>query len=161
MLSSLRRRMRVQALRLAACLSLILLAFSVSSAEVYRYVDSEGNVVYSDRPQNNGAEVVELNVVTPRPANVAPTSAGPPTPATDEEAAGEDPSEDEAAAAVAAQREEDRARNCEIARERNERYQTARRLYRELPDGEREYLDDDEIDAAKARALTDVDEWCN
>jgi FMN-dependent NADH-azoreductase len=66
MLSSLRRRMRVQALRLAACLSLILLAFSVSSAEVYRYVDSEGNVVYSDRPQNNGAEVVELNVVTQR-----------------------------------------------------------------------------------------------
>lgn len=54
-----------------------------------------------------------------------------------------------------------RAENCAKARQQNETYSTARRLYRELEDGEREYLDDAELDAERAEAKQLVDNWCD
>jgi hypothetical protein len=61
----------------------------------------------------------------------------------------------------AARKAERRAENCAIARGRVERYSISHRLYRSLPDGEREYLSDAEIDEARARAEADTKEWCD
>jgi hypothetical protein len=38
---------------------------------------------------------------------------------------------------------------------------TSRRLYREDGNGERVYLDDSQIDEARAKAQSDVEEYCN
>lgn len=139
-------------------------AWSIAgAADVYRSIDSQGNVVYSDRPTDNGAEIVTINVDqiarSQPPATVRQPVAGDSEPASDSDAG---PLSDEIAGqASAALSAEQRARNCEIARERNARYEISRRLYRELPNGEREYLDDAEIDAAKAQAAADVGEWCD
>jgi len=54
-----------------------------------------------------------------------------------------------------------RAANCKTAQERVNAYNTAHRLYRELGDGEREYLDDDQTDSARADAHNLVNEWCD
>jgi hypothetical protein len=54
-----------------------------------------------------------------------------------------------------------RTENCAKARQQNETYSTARRLYRELEDGEREYLDDAELDAERAEAEQLVNDWCD
>jgi hypothetical protein len=54
----------------------------------------------------------------------------------------------------------ERARNCALAQERAERYRISRRLYRSLPNGEREYLSDAELDEARAKAEADVGNWC-
>ena len=54
-----------------------------------------------------------------------------------------------------------RAENCEIARDRAQRFAVSHRIYRTLPDGEREYLSSEEIDEARARADADVQEWCD
>ena len=53
-----------------------------------------------------------------------------------------------------------RATNCDQARGRVAAYNTAHRLYRPMPNGEREYLSDDELDAERIRAKQSVDEWC-
>lgn len=54
-----------------------------------------------------------------------------------------------------------RAANCKTAQDRLNAYNTAHRLYRELGDGEREYLDDNQTDAARADAHNLVNEWCD
>ncbi len=54
-----------------------------------------------------------------------------------------------------------RVENCEKARIRLEKYNTARRLYRPLDNGEREYLTDQELDSERAGAQKLVNEWYN
>jgi hypothetical protein len=60
-----------------------------------------------------------------------------------------------------AERAAERAKNCQTARERQEKDAISHRLYRELPNGERAYLNDAEIDEAKAKAAEDVKTWCD
>ena len=56
---------------------------------------------------------------------------------------------------------EERAANCEIARERAQGYAEAHRMFREQEDGERIYLSAEEIDETRAAAEADVAEWCD
>ena len=139
----------------------LLVATQVSAATVYRTVDKDGNVQYSDRPA--GGDTQELNIRTRRPApssaQAQVAAATPSATGTAQEAAPEGPTEEQLAE-EAARKAERRAENCKIARERLERYAISHRLYRPLPNGEREYLSDAEIDEARAKAESDVKEWC-
>jgi len=132
----------------------------LSAAEVYRTVDANGNVIYSDRPLGDTTETLVIDTATP---TGQPTLAAPET--TDPEAivnptAQPDTSDSEQTEApppdLAAQREE----NCAIARDRNERYSIARRIYRGTEEN-REYLSDEELVEIRAQAAADVEEWCN
>ncbi len=143
-------------MRIVTILAVILLSSAALGQEVYRAVDAEGNPIYTDRPITGTEEAVTIEFVG--------TPAGQNAPAPAEELAveaGDEVSPEVAAEATAAQQAEDRARNCAIARDNNSRYDVAHRLYRVLPDGEREYLDDAEIDAARAKALVDIETWCD
>ena len=136
---------------------LLLAAAPLSAVEVYRFIAEDGSVVYTDRPVP-GAELVNVDApfVGGRPLPRPSLTAG-----DDSET---DAPEDENEQQTAARNEptaEQRARNCEAARERSERYSTAQRLYRTTPDGEREYLSSEEIDEARAQAAADVEQWCN
>jgi hypothetical protein len=127
-------------------------------ADIYRSVDENGQVVYSDRPSSDAERIT----VSAAPAGV-PAAAG--APAGDGEQTETDgdstvfaevprePTPEELAA--------DRARNCEYSRQMLESYTTSHRLYRQGADGEREYLSAGEIDAARARAQSDVAAWCD
>jgi len=143
----------------AICLAVLLLAANTGfAADVYRQVNPDGTVTYSDRPESENAETITINTRRPTPSR-APTAAGEPEANAGAPAAEPaPPSEPQPTPAeIAAQR----AANCAAARERNDRYQMSRRLYRSLPDGEREYLSDEELDAARAGAAADVQQWCN
>ena len=153
-------------MRITGCILLALLSATAFAAEeVYRTIDASGNVVYSDRPLNERSELVRVSTGTPAPAarSVASTVAG--RPSTDPNA----PADIQAPAPpaplpegpTAAEMRAQRAKNCEIARERQERYAISRRLYRETESGEREYLSDAEIDQARARAAQEVKDWCS
>lgn len=145
------------------CLTLCLVSTLTLAAEVYRSVDANGVVTYSDRPE--GEAVERVFVATQRPAaRTAPSPSRSAQDAAAEEArqrellglGGEirqEPSAEEAAA--------QRAKNCTVARERAERYRVSHRLFRELPNGEREYLSDAELDEARASAEADVANWCD
>jgi hypothetical protein len=134
--------------------ALISMAASAWSMEIYRSIDEHGNIIYSDRPQGANAEPILIAAPRPvsrpdqAPAATAPSHSVPPElePLTAE--IDRDPTAEERASA------------CRTARERLELYVTARRLYRTLPDGEREYLDSREIDQARAAAAADVQTWC-
>jgi hypothetical protein len=146
-------------LRLISCALLAVAGLPVFAADVYRSVEPDGTVVYSDRP-GEGTERVTIATLggsssTPR---TAPPTGG--TPARNAAPQAEqlgtevrvEPTPEETAA--------ERARNCAVAQERAERYRVSQRLYRTLPNGEREYLSDAELDEARARADADVANWC-
>lgn len=145
-------------------------ATSVALAgEIYRYVDEDGNVHYMDRP--TGAVTEERLAIRSRPTDNAAVLAraeqrygrdteepevAPGGAVSDEPIAEE--KEPTRAERVAADRE--RREKCEQYRDRLDTFETARRLYREDDNGERVYLDDTEIDAARAKVQERVDEFC-
>lgn len=151
-------------LRRILCALTVLLATAPMAAEVYRTVESDGTVSYSDRPE--GADAKLVHVVTheppaPPPATQANSGAKTPSTAPSADSADGQSKQNAAPEPTAAEKAEQRQKNCKIARERVERYSTAHRLYRTTPDGEREYLNDAEIDEARARAAADVETWCS
>jgi hypothetical protein len=144
-----------------ACIALLLslLGTAAHGADVYRSTAPDGSVSFSDRPQTADAQFVTATRGTartvpgsaapaPEAAAAAPEAAAPPEPLPEE-------------GPTAAQLRQERQKNCEIARERQERYTLSRRLFRTNAAGEREYLDDAAIAEARAKAAADVQDWCS
>ena len=146
---------------ISSLLGLSLLAGLATAQTIYRSVDDEtGKVSYSDRP-DYADEAMELRLkhtnsaeVTKRvTANQEQYAAA----AEDRKSATEEQAmRKEEAAKVAA----DRQAGCEKAKKQQEQYSTARRLYRDLPNGERDYLNDKELTQARVDARRQVNEWC-
>lgn len=141
-----------------------LVAGSALASEIYRYTDADGNVHYGDRPSGSKSEQ-RVAVASTRPtASQAPSSSPEPqSPAAAEPAEAGD---DESAAAKKTRSEKiaekkKREERCANFRAKLETMVTSRRLYREGDDGERQYLSDTEIDAARAKAQSLVEENCS
>jgi len=141
-------------------------AFAVAAvaqeSAVYKWVDAQGVPHYSDQPPLDVA-------ATEMPIRFRRTDRG------IIQARSQEKSELEAAAAVREGQEADadaaaeaerqrllaeRANNCKISRDRVAKYNTAMRLYRPGPNGERIYLTNEELDAERADANRAVDQWC-
>lgn len=144
----------------------LLLAFLATAAyggQVYKSTDANGNVVFSDRPSDKSEPVNVAvpavgkpgNPITPRDTRAAAGNAqagnGPAN------AAGDQKKEK---VQTPAEKDAERAKNCASARERKTRYDESHRLYKAGPNGDRVYLNDAEIDEARARAAADVATWC-
>lgn len=151
-------------MRIAGCLLFALLSSAAAAEDVYRTVEANGNIVYSDRPLNERSVLV--TIATQRPTTSAATaggnsSAAAPAGADGASAAAPPPPAPLPDGPTAAEMRAQRLENCAIARERQERFALSSRLYRETPDGEREYLSDTEIEETRAKAATDVTNWCD
>ncbi len=148
--------------RLLLCAALI--AWSgMASAVVYKWTDAQGKLQYGDRPPVGvHAEVVELlgiHAARSAPARSSDTSsasaaARPPA----QGPAGQDDGTKKAVDADVAQVKD---KQCADAQDRYKRLIEGRRLYKAGPDGERQYLTSDEIDAERINAKRDVDTTCN
>jgi hypothetical protein len=142
---------------------LLLLATGTLASEVYRTTDAQGRPIYTDKPASLPAERIGVKTSTTDPAEAQRRYDDEMKQIADSGAA--------AAAATAASADaqkaqelsaEDRAKRCQDARQRYESYLTARRLYEPgTAEGERRYLSDAEIDAARADAKRLVDEFCS
>jgi hypothetical protein len=144
--------------RLLVCAAL--LAWSgMASAVVYKWVDAQGKLQYGDNPPDGvHAEIVELlgthvARVAARPADapknppLAPSS----TPAGDSDTK----------KTVDADVAETRDKQCTDAQARYKQLIEGRKLYKAGPDGERQYLTSEEIDAERLNAKHDIDTICN
>jgi hypothetical protein len=131
-------------------------ALPLFAADVYRSIDENGNAVYRDRPDGE-----LITVTVPRPATPAPTASTsrPQLPA-GATGSREITTESEPERRRVELTADERAEKCTQARERVQRYNVSHRLYRTGADGEREYLNDAEIDEARARAAADVENSC-
>lgn len=138
----------------------LLIAWSgMASAVVYKWVDAQGKVHYGDQPPDGvKAEVVEgLGSHTSR-STAATQSA--PAQNSKTAAPAQSSSSDAAKKAVADDVAATREKQCADAQENYKKLIEGRHLYKTGPDGEREYLTSDEIDAQRLTAKQDVDSIC-
>ncbi|MEL7536771.1 MAG: DUF4124 domain-containing protein [Pseudomonadota bacterium] len=146
--------------RTAAFFIAFLLALP-ATADVYTWRDENGVLHYGDLPGDDEATVVPLATRRTDTATVTAraTARAEAREASSEafQAAQSAEAASEEASRIAA---EERASACNQARERLRNYINARRLYRNTDDGDREYLNSAEIDAARANAEADVADKC-
>ena len=140
------------------------LASPAAASAVYKWVDPQGHVHYSDRPPPPEGKLLSIEdaphsrPLTDRVAN----SPGPvklPQPAAaarPQNAAAQAQLKDTVATDVASTREQ----QCKEAHTRYDNYVRSRRLFKEGPDKERVYLSDAEIEATRVNAKREVDEFC-
>jgi hypothetical protein len=136
-----------------------LIAWSgMASAVVYKWVDAQGKLQYGDRPPDGvHAEVVEMLV-----AHSASTRAAAPTaPAAKNAAVPAAPKDADDKKAVAQDVAQTRDKQCTDAQDRYKKLIEGRRLYKTGPDGERQFMNSEEIDTERLNAKRDIDTICN
>jgi len=139
----------------------LVLAAAAASADVYKFVDAKGNVQYTDKPATLPAE--RLNVQSQRTDTVAVQER---VAADQKRFQEENQARQKSSGQQADQKEanelnaKDKAERCAKARERYDTTMNSRRLYQPGDSGERRYLSDAEIDAARSSAKTSMDELC-
>lgn len=144
---------------------------AVATAEtVYKWIDSGGQVHYTDLPPRQGdariLEVYQQEAGTVEDAEDAGTLAEEGD-SDDADTDSQQPTTPEPAPSEAAQRAaandaaKAKVEQCKSAQDRYQTYLNSRRLFRETADGKREYLTDKELSDARARAKQAVDDYCS
>ena len=132
---------------------------------VYKTVDENGNVVFTDRPpateSNQQLEVVSGLDISPTSSSAVATQAAARHKAVvaQEEARQARAAEEAKTAAENQVAQTERAANCASAQDLYKRVTTRGRMYRTV-DGERQYLSSEEVET-RAKAEQSVNEWCS
>jgi hypothetical protein len=137
---------------------LMILPLAASAADVYRSIDANGQVVYSDVPTDQ-AELVRVTRSVASSQVTAAARAG--SSDRQDSSSDEQPEAQIPREATPDEIASDRTRNCQIATERAAAYSVSHRLFRTSADGERVYLSDDETQEARDKAEADVASWCD
>lgn len=137
----------------------VAMAATTTMADVYKYVDANGHVQYTDKPELLPAEIL-ARIKSQRTDNAAVADR---TAAQQQQydsinssqAAADDKSKSQKNTAA------DKAERCTKARERYEQVMSAQRLYTQNDKGEKTFMDEKETDKARASAKQMMDTWCN
>jgi hypothetical protein len=148
------------AMKRLAVLAIALVLAPAALAQLYKWVDKDGRVTYSDQPPP-AQQSKQLNIST---GVTGPGAASAPRPAGEAE---KDAQKAKTAAAEKAQKDEEAAR----AKKQNEEYCARARAYLKTvtdggriatydANGERILMDDQQLEAERMRAQKEVDESC-
>lgn len=149
--------------RYLAAFALSLVAVSASQADVYRFVDSKGQVQYTDRPETLPAELLaklksqrtDNSAIADRvAADLKARDAASKAQDTAAKTEAEKARADQTTAA-------DKANRCAQARNRYAAVTNTGRVYTVDDKGERSYMDDAQLEKARATAKEQMDTWCN
>lgn len=146
----------------------ILLSGAVYANDIYKWTDAEGNTIYGDNPPRGvNAQRVEIRSRPTDRARVAATTRARSSASSQRAVADADAAAATNAAAAAPTLEEqravaaERAARCSQYREQLQSINQSRRLYREDENGERVYLDEAEMQAARNNTQDKVQEYCD
>lgn len=146
------------ALLLSVCAALMLLV-SVQADTVYRWVDAQGHVHYSQTPPANskaGAKAVDITPPPPDQTSLAQTQ--------DMEQAVSDKQQAQQALAGKAKQEADKKaqqqKACDAARQRVQRYDEVHRVARKDKDGNVVYSSGDDLVKLRQQAQEQADKLC-
>jgi hypothetical protein len=133
------------------------------AGDVYKYVDERGMTMYTDKPIPGAVRVA---TATQRPAEVAARSYAAQQSSQNAQLAAsnqriaDQQNDQRIAANVAKDLEATRADRCKKARADYQVTINSRRLYRDKPGGQREYLSDAELAAMRVEAAKQVEAIC-
>jgi Domain of unknown function (DUF4124) len=153
-------------LRTALTLTLSIAAYALTAqsacADVYEYKDEKGNKLYTDKPRTLPAQ--RLDIKTQKTDTVAVQAR---TDADLKRMQEADKARRQGSGAASDQQQaselsaKDKAERCTKARERYDSYMNSQRLYETLPNNERRYLSDAELDAARNSAKVSMETLCS
>jgi uncharacterized protein YxeA len=140
----------------------LLVLGATQANEVFVTRDAQGRPVYTDRPDSLPAQKMNIATKATDTVEVQRRYDQQMTSYAEAGKAGAERAKQAADAKKATElTAEDRARRCQDARKRYEGYMNARRLYEPgATEGERRYLEANEIDAARENAKKLMDEFC-
>ena len=141
-------------------MAVLLMLSAAASAEVYRWVDGQGRVYYSDRPAENAQLVSIASRPTNREAVTARTQAADAQRAQVAERDAQQGADQATANAVQQDVQKSREEQCKQAQAHYKTAVESQRLYRLGKDGERQYLTDAELTEARVNSKRAVDELC-
>jgi hypothetical protein len=132
-----------------------------AAADVYKFKDDKGNVLYTDKPATLPAERLNIqsqktDVVAVQARAQEESQRQQSADKTNQQAAAQSKDQQAATQLNATQK----AEQCTKARQRYDSYMNSQRLYEPGKDGERRYLSDAELDAARASAKASMDVMC-
>jgi hypothetical protein len=150
--------------RATAIAILIWLPLSAAMADVFRSVDAQGHVQYSDTP-TPGAELMRMNNqrIPMHSAPLTTTASNTSKPASLAQSGDQVHQQlEQEAAARAVQNDvaQTRADQCKKATDAYNGSVQARRIYKTGADGEREFLSDDEADKARVANKVEMESAC-
>ena len=142
---------------LTASAIVLLMTLPVHANDIYKYVDEDGTVHYVDRPTGAATEerVAFVGRSGTRPSSRSDDS-GP-----DWRERRESRQEAQKAAEEEASQQAEREKLCQESRDRLQQYNEARRLYRMEEQGERVYLDEEQVNEAREKIAELIKENCN
>lgn len=162
--------LRIQKVLLASLLAGLA---AVAGAEtVYKWIDSSGQVHFTDLPPRQGdAKILGVYQQESGMSDDDGSDSGgyseegdsstQRSPQSGEATTPEPPVSEEAMASAEADAAKAKVEQCKASQDRYQRYLDSRRLFRETADGKREYLTDQQLTEARARAKQAVDDYCS
>ena len=152
-----------QVIAAGVLLTLAVLAMPAVAA-VYKWIDPQGHLHYSDRPPPPEGRLVSVDLTATVHASVnsPPVPSPPSMPAATVVRPGPGTAEQNARLkqAVDADLEGKRSEECKQSTTRYQKYVQSRRLYREGPNKERIYLTDAELETERINARRELEESC-
>lgn len=141
---------------------IVMLSGGTMANDIYKWTDAEGNVHYRDRPSGEPSEV-RLGIASkPTDKSALAEQQDSFVAAQARRAESKAAAADAAKAAEAeAQAAAEKQKRCDGYRKSLQRYSEARRLYKEGPDGERTYLDEEETLKARQQLEAHIAENCS
>jgi len=139
--------MRFSFIPAAFAISIMLVGTAAASA-IYKSIDADGNVFFTDKPISESSEQLEIQFQARLQHQATAAEAAANAPA--------GPTEDEKRAEA-----RERAEKCSMYKERQFRFTRSRRIYREDSDGERVYLDEQEMGEVRANVEDQIEEYCS
>jgi Domain of unknown function (DUF4124) len=148
------------------------LTAGAAAETVYKWRDSSGQIHYTDLPpRQSDAKILGVYEQEAGTFEDGPSEEGDEGDESGSEGSGNAPSETDpttseppvsadAMAAVEADVAKAKVEQCKAAQDRYKRYVESRRLFRETPDGKRQYLTDQELADARARARQAISDTC-
>lgn len=148
--------------RIFAATVLVLAATTVAHADVYRYVDAQGRIQYTDR-WVPGSELIKTSHGTREAQQAAAAQARTATQnklAVSNDRIAAQQAQENASQAVRQDVAAARSEQCKTAKEKYEKSIQARRLFKTGTNGERQYLTDAEADEARLAARQEMTSAC-
>jgi len=156
-----------RAIPIAALAAAALIAAAPASAQLYKWTDANGRVQYSDKPPPAGQKASQLSKAGTTSAGVPGADAARPagqksTAELEQEFRKRQAEKDEAQQKAEKLAEETRAKqeNCARSKAALASYEAGGRLARVDASGQRQFLDDAEVQQETLRARQDVSKWC-
>ncbi len=137
--------------------TVLALTASTEAADVYRWVDENGRVHYSDQPHHGGEKPVRVAPATPRDPDLAERQQRQQRLL---QIYAEDREREEAAKRKQQAERLERERRCRQARYKVARIEQGGVFYQFDADGERRYLSEQDVEARKSRRRSEVSKWC-